>query len=47
MAVYNRGSIYWYKLIFSGEAIRESKCKKREQNERIQAGQRLVVGWLV
>ena len=24
MAIYKRGSIYWYKFTFNGEAIRES-----------------------
>ena len=34
MAIYKRGSIYWYKFKFNGEAIRESTRQKNQHVAR-------------
>jgi hypothetical protein len=34
MAIYKRGSIYWYKFTFNGEAIRESTRQKNRHTAR-------------
>jgi integrase len=34
MAIYKRGSIYWYKFTFNGEAIRESTRQKNQHTAR-------------
>jgi integrase len=34
MAIYKRGSIYWYKFTFNGEAIRESTRQKNQNTAR-------------
>ena len=34
MAIYKRGSIYWYKFTFNGEAIRESTRQKNQVTAR-------------
>src|SRR5664279_4625045 len=34
MAIYKRGSIYWYKFSFNGEAIRESTRQKNQHTAR-------------
>jgi len=34
MSIYKRGSIYWYKFTFNGEAIRESTRQKNQHTAR-------------
>src|ERR1035441_6817623 len=34
MAIYKRGSIYWYKFKFNGEAIRESTRQKNQHKAK-------------
>ena len=34
MAIYKRGSIYWYKFTFNGEAIRESTRQKNQRKAK-------------
>lgn len=34
MAIYKRGSVYWYKFTFNGEAIRESTRQKNQHTAR-------------